>query len=50
MHLWILAHQSRRAADLIKQAATLEDASGLIANGHLRLDPQEWIWSQWCCW
>jgi hypothetical protein len=42
--LWILAHQSRRAADLIEQAeAMLEEASGVIANGYLRLDPQEWI-------
>jgi hypothetical protein len=44
MHLWILAHQSRRAADLIEQAeAMLEEASGVIASGYLRLDPQEWI-------
>ena len=29
---------------LIEQAeATLEEASGVIANGFLRLDPQEWI-------
>jgi hypothetical protein len=34
----------RRAALLIEQAeATLEEASGVIANGYLRLDPQEWI-------
>jgi hypothetical protein len=36
--------QIRRAALLIEQAeATLEEASGVIANGCLRLDPQEWI-------
>ena len=23
--------------------ATLEEASGVIANGYLRLDPQEWV-------
>ena len=29
---------------MIEQAeATLEDASGVIANGSLRLDPQEWV-------
>jgi hypothetical protein len=29
---------------LIEQAEpTLEEASGVIANGYLRLDPQEWI-------
>ncbi|HKE54704.1 MAG TPA: hypothetical protein VKC55_08045 [Actinomycetota bacterium] len=29
---------------LIEQAeATLEEASGVIANGYLRLDPEEWI-------
>jgi hypothetical protein len=29
---------------LIEQAeATLEEVSGVIANGFLRLDPQEWI-------
>ncbi len=33
-----------RASLLIEQAeATLEEASGVIANGYLRLDPQEWI-------
>jgi hypothetical protein len=33
-----------RAAHLIEEAeATLEEASGVIANGYLRLDPQEWI-------
>jgi hypothetical protein len=35
---------ARRAALLIEQAElTLEEASGVIANGYLRLDPQEWI-------
>jgi len=35
---------ARRAAHLIEEAeATLEEASGVIANGYLRLDPQEWI-------
>jgi hypothetical protein len=35
---------ARRAAFLIKQAElTLEEASGVIANGYLRLDPQEWV-------
>jgi hypothetical protein len=35
---------ARRAAGLIYEAeATLEEASGIIANGYLRLDPQEWI-------
>jgi hypothetical protein len=33
-----------RAAVLLEDAeATLEEASGVIANGYLRLDPQEWI-------
>jgi hypothetical protein len=33
-----------RSALLIEQAElTLEEASGVIANGYLRLDPQEWI-------
>jgi hypothetical protein len=35
---------ARRAVLLIYEAeATLEEASGVIANGYLRLDPQEWI-------
>jgi len=35
---------SRRVAHLIEQAeATLEEASGVIANGYLRLDREEWI-------
>jgi hypothetical protein len=35
---------ARRAVLLIEEAeATLEEASGVIANGYLRLDPQEWI-------
>jgi len=35
---------ARRAAHLIEEAeATLEEAGGVIANGYLRLDPQEWI-------
>jgi hypothetical protein len=35
---------ARRAVYLIQQAeATLEEASGVIANGYLRLDPQEWV-------
>ena len=35
---------ARRAADLIEQAElTLEEASDVIANGCLWLDPQEWI-------
>ena len=35
---------AKRAALLIEQAElTLEEASGVIANGYLRLDPQEWI-------
>jgi hypothetical protein len=35
---------ARRAGELIEQAElTLEEASGVIANGYLRLDPQEWI-------
>jgi hypothetical protein len=35
---------ARRADHLIEQAElTLEEASGVIANGYLRLDPQEWI-------
>jgi hypothetical protein len=35
---------TRRAAYLIEQAeATLEEASGVIANGYLRLDRDEWI-------
>ena len=35
---------ARRTAILIEQAElTLEEASGVIANGFLRLDPQEWI-------
>jgi len=35
---------ARRAALLIEQAElTLEEASGVIANGYLRLDPQEWV-------
>jgi hypothetical protein len=33
---------ARRAGDLIEEAeATLEEASGVIANGYLRRDPQE---------
>jgi hypothetical protein len=35
---------AHRAESLIEQdEATLEEAPGLIANGDLRLDPQEWI-------
>jgi hypothetical protein len=35
---------ARRAALLVEQAElTLEEASGVIANGYLRLDQQEWI-------
>jgi hypothetical protein len=35
---------ARRASLLIEQAkARLEEASGVIANGYLRLDPREWI-------
>jgi hypothetical protein len=35
---------ARRAALLVEQAElTLEEASGVIANGYLRLDSQEWI-------
>jgi hypothetical protein len=35
---------ARRAGYLIEQAeATLEEASGVIANGYLRLDPQKWV-------
>jgi hypothetical protein len=35
---------ARRAAHLIYEAeATLEEASGVIANGYLRLDPEEWV-------
>jgi hypothetical protein len=35
---------ARRAGHLIEQAeATLEEASGVIANGFLRLDREEWI-------
>ena len=35
---------ARQAAHLIEQAkATLEEASGVMANCYLRLDPQEWI-------
>jgi hypothetical protein len=35
---------SHRAAHLIEQAElALEEASGVIANGYLRLDPQEWV-------
>jgi hypothetical protein len=35
---------ARRAGQLIEEAeATLEEASGVIANGYLRLDPQEWV-------
>jgi hypothetical protein len=35
---------ARRAGELIEEAElTLEEASGVIANGYLRLDPQEWI-------
>jgi hypothetical protein len=35
---------ARQAALLVEQAElTLEEASGVIANGYLRLDPQEWI-------
>jgi len=39
-----IRHAARRAGHLIEQAElTLEEASGVIANGYLRLDPQEWI-------
>jgi hypothetical protein len=39
-----LRRSARRAAQLIEQAeATLKEASGVIANGYLRLDPQEWV-------
>lgn len=35
---------ARRAGVLVGQAeAALEEASTVIANGYLRLDPQEWI-------
>jgi len=35
---------ARRAALLIEQAElTLEEASGVIANGYLRLDREEWV-------
>jgi hypothetical protein len=35
---------ARQAAHLIEQAeATLEQSSGVIANGYLRLDPQECV-------
>lgn len=35
---------SLRAEALIGQAeAALQEASGVIANGYLRLDPQEWV-------
>jgi hypothetical protein len=35
---------AHRASLLIEQAElTLEEASGVIANGYLRLDPREWI-------
>jgi hypothetical protein len=35
---------AHRATQLIEEAeATLEEASDVIANGYLRLDPQEWI-------
>jgi hypothetical protein len=33
---------SRRASLVIEQAA-LEEAAVVIANGYLRLDPQQWI-------
>jgi hypothetical protein len=36
--------QIRRAGHLIDRAeATLEEASGVIAHGYLRLDREEWI-------
>jgi hypothetical protein len=39
-----LRRAARRAAHLIEQAElTLEEASGVIANGYLRLDREEWI-------
>jgi hypothetical protein len=35
---------ARQAALLVEQAEfTLEEASGVIANGYLRLDPQGWV-------
>jgi hypothetical protein len=35
---------AKRASLLIEQAeATLEEASGVIVNGYLRLDPEEWV-------
>jgi hypothetical protein len=38
------AEPAHGAALLIEQAElTLEEASGVIANGYLRLDPQEWV-------
>jgi hypothetical protein len=34
---------AKRAALLIEQAELTLEASGVIANGYLRLDPQEWV-------
>jgi len=35
---------ARRAAKLILRAEDeLQEAGGVIANGYLRLDPQEWV-------
>jgi hypothetical protein len=42
--LALLRRAAHRAALLIEEAeATLEEASAVIANGYLRLDPQEWV-------
>jgi hypothetical protein len=39
-----LRRAAKHAATLIEQAeADLEEASGVIANGYLRLDREEWI-------
>jgi hypothetical protein len=36
--------RAARAALLLEEAeATREEACGVIANGYLRLDPQEWV-------
>jgi hypothetical protein len=40
----VVASSRRRATLLIEQAElTLEEASGVIANGYLQLDPQKWV-------
>jgi hypothetical protein len=39
------SHRSGGRPPRLKIDATLVEASGVIANGYLRLDREEWIWA-----